>query len=237
MPEEVSNAERLERLAEVHRMGVSPGSALNHLTDDVRLFHILFGHPAPLKPELQSRELVERRSKWIRSECDELEAAATVKEQADAYLDVIYFAIGGLVELGIKFTHRLWRLVQGANLAKVWPDGSVRKDENGKVIKPEGWVAPDEQIEFHIGEELHGTAQTEAEQANVLNVLGDEVVQRLTLATGGHVNMLLFAINEQGFVASTSNMDMENQRDFLRFITQSLAAGTVLVEHEELTKQ
>lgn len=234
---DVTNEERLAHLAEVQKVGVSPGSALNHLSDDVRLFHILFGHPAPLKPGKQSPDLVTRRAKWIRSEVIELETAETITEQADAYLDIIYFAIGGIVELGLKFPQRLWRLVQGANLAKIWPDGSVQKDEAGKVVKPEGWEAPDEAIANAIQEELHGNAKTDAEQANVLNVLGDEVVQRLTLATGGHVNMLMFAINEQGFVASTSNMDMENQRDFLRFINQSLAAGTVLVEHEKLTKQ
>lgn len=237
MREEYTNEQRLETLNAVHAAGVSPSSALSHLTQDVRLFHLLFGHPAPLKPEVQPPELVERRAKWIRSEVTELEEATTVYEQADAYLDIIYFAVGGLVELGIKFTHRLWRLVQSANLAKIWPDGSIRKNEAGKVQKPDGWTAPDAAIAMAIDEEVHGIAGGELSVSSLINSVGDEVVQRLSLATGGHVHVLLFAIGEDGLVQSTSNLDLANQRDFLRYVNQSLNAGDVLVEHEEVTKQ
>lgn len=237
MPE-TTNEERLAVVQRMNEVGISPGSGLSDLTDDVRAFHLLFDHPAPTVPTMQSPALVERRAKWLRSEIIELEDATTLEQQADAYIDIIYFAVGGLVELGLKFTHRLWRLVQGANIAKIWPDGSIRKNEVGKVIKPDGWISPDDAIAFAIGEEAHGTAKAEKAQSDVLNTLGNDVVQRLTLSFGGHVNILLFAINSDGYVASTSNMDLGDQRDFLRYITQSLATGAVTIEHQPAeTKQ
>lgn len=232
---ETTNEERLAVLARIHEVGISPGRGLSDMTDDVRAFHLLFGHPAPLKPEMQSVVLVERRAGWIRSECTELEEAKTLEGQADAYIDIIYFAVGGLVELGLKFTHRLWRLVQGANLAKVWPDGSVRKNAVGKVTKPDGWVAPDDAIAAAIAEELHGTVAPDA-QGTAIAAVGNAAVERLTLAFGGHVNVLLFCINEDGYVASTSNMDMADQRDFLRYLTQSLAAGSVTIDNAPSTE-
>lgn len=33
--------------------------------------------------------------------------------------------------------------VLGANDNKEWPDGTFHHNENGKIIKPEGWVEPD----------------------------------------------------------------------------------------------
>lgn len=117
---------------------------------DVRDFHEAFGHPAPSRPQIQPSERADTRGKWIESEVKELREATTLTGQADAYLDIVYFAIGGLVELGIT-PHRLWCLVHEANMAKRQPDGTVKRREDGKIIKPEGWVAPDEAI----AEEIH----------------------------------------------------------------------------------
>jgi len=37
-----------------------------------------------------------------------------------------------------------WKEVMDTNFAKIDPDtGKVRKREDGKVLKPEGWKAPD----------------------------------------------------------------------------------------------
>lgn len=231
--EEPTNEERLATLATLAVSGVSPGGALNDLTDDVRLFHTMFGHPAPKKPELQTVAFVERRRRWIESECVELSDATTVADQADAYLDIIYFAVGGLVELGIKFTHRLWRLVQTANLAKVWSDGSVRKNEVGKVQKPDGWVAPDAAIAAAIQQEIDGGSETGPEEAvgtDLLSHVTGTVVERLSIAKGQNMSVLLLAVSEDGYVSSASNMDLDNQRSLLRHIVQSFATGAVLVE-------
>jgi predicted HAD superfamily Cof-like phosphohydrolase len=36
-----------------------------------------------------------------------------------------------------------WKEVMATNFAKIGEDGKVRKREDGKVLKPVGWVAPD----------------------------------------------------------------------------------------------
>jgi predicted HAD superfamily Cof-like phosphohydrolase len=95
-----------------------------------------------------------KRANWIRSECEELEAATTLVDQADAFIDIIYFAIGGLVELGLRWPQRLWNIVQGANMAKLWPDGKPRYHPDSKVMKPPGWKAPEPQLEAEVAHQI-----------------------------------------------------------------------------------
>ena len=96
--------------------------SIDRAWEDVRAFHLAFGYPAPEAPELLHAELVERRAAWIEEEAEELREATSVAEQADAFIDIIYFALGGLVDLGAR-PERLWDIVQNANMAKLWPDG------------------------------------------------------------------------------------------------------------------
>lgn len=128
---------------------------MNNMFYDVRAFHVMFGHRAPGMPTMQTEELIERRARWIESEVRELRDATNIAEQVDAYVDVIYFAMGGIVECGV-LPGKIWELVHGANMAKVWPDGSVKKDSNGKVIKPTGWVAPDAAIAAEVERQANG---------------------------------------------------------------------------------
>jgi len=115
----------------------------------VRDFHIAFGHPAPESPVMQSVRAVKRRGDWMIDEVMELKVANTIAAQADAYLDIIYFAIGGLVELGIEPSIP-FDYAHSANMAKLGPDGKPIKRSDGKVIKPAGWEAPDAKIAAHI---------------------------------------------------------------------------------------
>lgn len=125
-----------------------PGT-LQDAWNAVRAFHIAFGHPAPEKPEKQHILRAAKRAEWIDEELDELVGAQDITEQADAYLDIIYFALGGLVELGIE-PSAIFDMVQRANMAKLGPDGKPIYHPDGKVKKPEGWVAPDDAIRAHI---------------------------------------------------------------------------------------
>jgi predicted HAD superfamily Cof-like phosphohydrolase len=63
-------------------------------------------------------------------------------EQLDALLDILVVTIGAIHSLG-AFAEKGWKEVHRTNLAKIDPTtGKVRKREDGKVLKPEGWVAP-----------------------------------------------------------------------------------------------
>jgi predicted HAD superfamily Cof-like phosphohydrolase len=57
-------------------------------------------------------------------------------------VDVIVTVIGTLWAFGID-PEPIWNAVHRANMAKVGPDGKVKKRFDGKVLKPEGWTAPD----------------------------------------------------------------------------------------------
>lgn len=121
----------------------------------VRGFHQVMGQPAPSEPTLQPYAHARRRSEWIKDECDELTdpEKQTIVDQADAYLDIIYFGIGGLVEIGI-LPQSLMDIVNEANLAKVWPDGTVHRREDGKIIKPPGWVAPEPKLLAEVNRQI-----------------------------------------------------------------------------------
>jgi predicted HAD superfamily Cof-like phosphohydrolase len=126
----------------------------------VREFHITFGHPYSDTPVMQPQDRADARADWITEEADEVREAATICQRADGYIDAIYFGLGGLVEMGID-PDPLFELVHGANMAKVWPDGTVHRREDGKILKPPGWEAPDVAIAAEIDRQLGARTTTE----------------------------------------------------------------------------
>jgi len=82
----------------------------------------------------------------IREETDELEEAILDNdkvEQLDALVDILVVTMGAIRAAGWD-GEGAWREVMNTNFAKIDPDtGKVRKREDGKVLKPEGWKAPE----------------------------------------------------------------------------------------------
>jgi predicted HAD superfamily Cof-like phosphohydrolase len=139
--------------------------------EDVRAFHLAFRHPAPKTPGPLDRFEAERRAAWIEEEAQELREARSIAQQADAFIDVIYFALGGLVNLGVR-PGRLWEIVQDANMAKLWPDGQPRcRESDGKIIKPDGWEDP--------GPKLAAEVERQLREANARFVPNTETPRRL----------------------------------------------------------
>jgi len=63
-------------------------------------------------------------------------------EQADAIIDILVVTIGAGLSLGLPM-QQLWDEVRRSNFSKIdSATGKVRKREDGKVLKPEGWKAP-----------------------------------------------------------------------------------------------
>lgn len=115
----------------------------------VREFQRKFGHPVSDKPKQMSGERAQKRYKWMLEEINEFLEADEIVEQADAMIDVIYFALGTLVEMGIE-PDSLFRIVQEANMSKLWPDGKPHYNEDGKTIKPSTWVDPHNRLRKEI---------------------------------------------------------------------------------------
>jgi len=64
-------------------------------------------------------------------------------EQLDALIDILVVTIGAIHSMGAK-GQDAWNEVMRTNFAKIDPEtGKVRKREDGKVLKPEGWQAPE----------------------------------------------------------------------------------------------
>ena len=81
----------------------------------------------------------------IREETDELEEAIQDNdkvEQLDALLDILVVTMGAVRAAGWD-GEAAWKEVMDTNFAKIDPTtGKVRKRADGKVLKPEGWKAP-----------------------------------------------------------------------------------------------
>ena len=90
----------------------------------------------------------------MEEEWKELKAALLMEdrvEQLDALLDFIVVTIGAIHSGGFDGECG-WKEVMSTNLAKIDKEtGKVRKREDGKVLKPVGWTAP-ELAQFVKGE-------------------------------------------------------------------------------------
>ena len=76
-------------------------------------------------------------------ELAEAVAANDKVEQLDALVDILVVTMGAIRAGGFD-GEGAWREVMATNFAKIDKDtGKVRKREDGKVLKPEGWKAPE----------------------------------------------------------------------------------------------
>lgn len=92
---------------------------------------------AELIKEEVARELFPALQRFASSQSLE-----NLTEVADALVDSVYVILGCVVAMDLPW-QELWDEVQRSNMAKVHADGSVRRREDGKILKPEGWVPPD----------------------------------------------------------------------------------------------
>ncbi len=117
---------------------------------DVKEFHDKFGHPCPSEPVMIDKKRALSRAKWMNEEVSEFLVADNIYEQADAMIDLLYFALGTMVEMGLE-PDELFSIVQEANMSKLWADGKPHYNpKDGKVIKPEGWEDPTPKIKKYI---------------------------------------------------------------------------------------
>ncbi|MFC5986958.1 hypothetical protein [Marinicrinis lubricantis] len=93
------------------------------------------------------------RTSWMLEELCEFTRAETIEDQADALIDLIYFAMGTFVEMGVR-PEKLFEIVNEANMSKLWPDGEPHFNEQGKIVKPEGWQPPEEKLAEEIRRQL-----------------------------------------------------------------------------------
>jgi len=124
----------------------------------VREFHRAFNLPLRETPGLLSQERAQRRCAWMREEIEEFLEAQDVSDQADAMIDLIYFALGTMVEMGVK-PQELFEIVHRANMDKLFPDGKPHYNACSKVIKPDTWRDPKPLLDEAIARQMKTQAE------------------------------------------------------------------------------
>jgi predicted HAD superfamily Cof-like phosphohydrolase len=78
----------------------------------------------------------------IEEEFRELQEAHDMEAELDALIDILVVTIGAIHSAGFD-AEGAWKEVMSTNFAKIDREtGKVRKREDGKVLKPQGWTAP-----------------------------------------------------------------------------------------------
>mgnify|MGYP001055488031 CR=1 FL=1 len=123
---------------------------MNKQYEMVREFQTVMNQPVAEKPTVMDFDRQKQRYEYMSEELNEFWDAEKVVDQADAMIDLIYLALGTLVEIGVQ-PEELFAIVHGANMSKLWPDGNVHTNpETGKVMKPPTFVRPEPLLEAEI---------------------------------------------------------------------------------------
>ncbi len=112
---------------------------------DVRAFHEATNTPVAERMVKLDPARAKLRQRLVYEECQEFLAAVSCGDQvemADGIVDLIYVAIGAALEMGIPL-QAVWDEIHASNMRKAGPDGKCRVRGDGKVLKPDGWTAPD----------------------------------------------------------------------------------------------
>jgi predicted HAD superfamily Cof-like phosphohydrolase len=113
---------------------------------DVSVFLRAVGQEIPAEPQQTVSDQAELYKKLIKEEVEEFweaEAASDDVEQIDACFDMMWVIIGYMKSRGWD-CENIWDEGAKSNLSKIDPvTGSVRRREDGKILKPEGWKPPD----------------------------------------------------------------------------------------------
>jgi predicted HAD superfamily Cof-like phosphohydrolase len=78
----------------------------------------------------------------IKEEVQELEDSRTRTDDLDALIDILVVTIGAIHSAGFN-GEAAWQEVMRSNFAKIDPvTGEIRKRDDGKILKPDGWTPP-----------------------------------------------------------------------------------------------
>ena len=119
------------------------------LFDEIALFMRAGNQVVPHKPSSGVPVDVAGFINRVREEVKETSDAYFTNNRAEAvdgFLDTAYVAITGAIRIaGVEKARECWEAIMRANTSKI--DGTygetVTDPDTGKILKPEGWTAPD----------------------------------------------------------------------------------------------
>lgn len=95
--------------------------------------------------DFRKRLIDEEVVKELLTAMDRYKFAPTLEnavEVLDGICDGVYVLLGAAIAFELP-VHAAFLEVQRSNMAKLQPDGTVLRREDGKVLKPAGWTPPD----------------------------------------------------------------------------------------------
>ena len=104
----------------------------------VRKFHEKIGVPILASPTIPAEDRRQLRIDLIQEEFEEFVKASQrgdIVGVADALADIDYVVHGAAHEWGIPLDP-IMEEVHRSNMTKVWPDGTIHRREDGKILKP-----------------------------------------------------------------------------------------------------
>lgn len=114
--------------------------------EQVKEFHLAFGHPVKDTPDISNVELNRFRLSLIQEEFDELKVAldkGNKVEAFDALLDMQYVLDGAFLALGFYKNKQLgFNEVHQSNMSKLGEDGKPIYREDGKIMKSNKYRSP-----------------------------------------------------------------------------------------------
>jgi predicted HAD superfamily Cof-like phosphohydrolase len=113
---------------------------------DVTVFLKAVGQEIPSFPQTTVSTQAELYKKLIKEEVEEFweaEAVSDDVEQIDACFDMMWVIVGYMKSRGWD-CEKIWDEGAKSNLSKIDSvTGLVKRREDGKILKPEGWKPPD----------------------------------------------------------------------------------------------
>lgn len=110
----------------------------------VKQFMNTFGQEVKSSPEFPDLVIQMLRVELIKEELQELQEAIHAKdivEVADALTDLLYVVYGAGAAFGIDLD-ACFEEVHESNMSKLMPDGTVKRREDGKVLKGPNFFEP-----------------------------------------------------------------------------------------------
>jgi len=116
---------------------------IEEMLGDVQRFNTeVVGVPIPDELQFLSEARGHDKAVHLQEELDEFRESINWENQADALVDLIYVALGALVEMGVT-PGSVFNEVHDANMKKVGGIKPERADSQFDAIKPDGWTSPD----------------------------------------------------------------------------------------------
>lgn len=95
-----------------------------------------------MEPELVPNFLIECANEIdMPKPCKASSELERIADQQDAIADTMYYCVDWSARRGVN-VGKLLNVIHAANMAKKWDDGNFHLRDDGKVLKPPGWKAP-----------------------------------------------------------------------------------------------